>query len=132
MQKVKRSPLSRLLEQRDKLNINMKKLEAQKSMTDKQLLVTEDKLMQIQDQIKTLQNDVLDVTDHAIVRYLERIMGMDMQMVKEAILSDELRKVHKTIGDGKYTIPIENEDNCTVVIQGGRVVTLYSADGQDW
>ena len=37
------------------------------------------------------KNDKITVSDHAIIRYLERVMGYDIENIRERILSDPVR-----------------------------------------
>jgi hypothetical protein len=45
------------------------------------------------------------VTDHAVIRYMERVMGLDMNTIKNEILKPEVRQ-KLDILDGNANIPI--------------------------
>lgn len=67
------------------------------------------------------KTNVIPVTDHAIVRYFERVEGRDIDKIKTEINNPELIRWYKTIGDGgKY--PVNNKYRA--VINGGVVVTI--------
>lgn len=63
----------------------------------------------------------VQITDHALVRYLERVTGIDLEMIREDILSGRKeflmgRKGRVTLGNG-YTVVIENN----------KVITIYKS-----
>lgn len=61
----------------------------------------------------------LTVSDHAIVRYLERAMGVDTEPTRQMIIGKIGGSV-KTLGDGKYPI----EDGVTAIVANNTVVTI--------
>lgn len=64
---------------------------------------------------------VLHVTDHAMLRYIERGMGVDLQHVRLAILGPDSRQLHiKLLRD--CTIPIGG--GLRIVCKDGAVVTV--------
>lgn len=71
---------------------------------------------EINDSIETV---VDDVTDHAVVRYCERVYSLNLNMIKDEILKDT--KDHKLIkGEGKIVT-----DKITYVIKDNKVITIY-------
>lgn len=60
------------------------------------------------------------VTDHALVRWMERMLGMDFDQVREQILPATLIPTVEAIGTGK--IPIG--DGLVLVVVDRRVVTV--------
>lgn len=65
----------------------------------------------------------LTVTDHAVIRYIERVLGIDCAPIRERIASDRLRQAHAVLGDGRYGI---GSGHVAVVVEG-RVVTVRPA-----
>jgi hypothetical protein len=63
------------------------------------------------------------VTDHAVVRYLERVLGYDVDGIREAILCESVRKAIKAFGTAKIPHP----DGFRVVVEDRQVVTIYAA-----
>ena len=62
----------------------------------------------------------IDVSDHAIVRYFERVLGYNIKEIKKKILPDPFKTVVNKFGNGKYPIGSHH-----VIVEGGRVVTIY-------
>ncbi len=50
---------------------------------------------------KVNKNSII-ITEHAILRYLERVEGVDIERVKKDILDDKVLRQIKTLGTGYY------------------------------
>ena len=61
----------------------------------------------------------LYVTDHAVLRYLERVKNIDMGIIRAEILNSAKPEGLKYIGDGVHKI-----DKHRIVISGGTVKTV--------
>ena len=70
-------------------------------------------------QIKSKDVD-LKVSDHAIVRYLERIERLDIQAIRDKLVTNKLREFVATVG-GNGTFPI---DGGRVVIKDSTIITV--------
>lgn len=62
----------------------------------------------------------LTVTDHAVIRYIERVLGIDCAVIRERIAHDRLRQAHAVLGDGSYGVGSGHE----AVVRDSRVVTV--------
>ncbi len=64
----------------------------------------------------------VEVTDHAIVRYLERVMQLDISSIREKILTEEFMKQYKFLAGsgGEYT----SGENFSLVVYKHRIVTI--------
>lgn len=61
----------------------------------------------------------LVITNHALVRFAERVLKLDISAIKKQILSDEVLRLHKELGNGKFP-----NDNFHVVIENNIVKTI--------
>lgn len=62
--------------------------------------------------------DIIPVTDHALVRYFERVEGRDIEKIKAEINNPQLLQWYAELGDGgKYPV-----DNRYYVVIDDRVV----------
>jgi hypothetical protein len=68
--------------------------------------------------------DRIIVTDHAIVRYLERIAGVDIEGLREEI-KKETELAGGVLGNGKFMIG----GGFRAVVSDGRVVTIIESKG---
>lgn len=61
------------------------------------------------------------VTDHAIIRYIERIEGRNLNEIRKKLITSKICEQVETLGEGFYPI---DELNCRVFIKGKKVVTV--------
>lgn len=74
---------------------------------------------------KTKIIDTISVTDHAVVRYFERVLQYDIEEIRKNILTEEIKKQYEILGNGTYP----NRDNITrkkfhTVVSNLSVVTV--------
>lgn len=62
-----------------------------------------------------------DVSDHALVRYLERVVGLDVEAFRLTMLTEEQKLMAKALQD--CDIPLGG--GVTAVVRSGIVVTIY-------
>lgn len=76
----------------------------------------------LKERIKDLEKGAkeLVVSEHAMLRYFERVMGVDLEEVKSIILSETLQSQWKILGNGKYPL----KDTGKAVIKDSVVVTI--------
>lgn len=60
------------------------------------------------------------VTEHALLRYIERIYGVDMEELKAQILTPSLASTIRKLGSGKYPLPLGG----SAVVKGLHVVSI--------
>ena len=68
---------------------------------------------------KRLGNTCLKVSDHAIVRFLERLNGINIEEIKKQIATESVKNNAKFFGDGKYAI-----DCGQAIVQDNVVVSV--------
>lgn len=115
------------------LNVADKHIEGKREAYEKSLRFKENlekQLSQAQQELEeTGRSDELIVSDHAVLRYLERVKGLDIKALRQEILTDELKSLHTRLGNGKY--PIETgSDKGRAVINNNIIVTVEA--GKDY
>lgn len=71
--------------------------------------------------IKSTGGKVAVISEHAIIRYLERAMGLDLEQLRSEIHSDKFKSAYKAMGgNGRY--PIGN--GVTAVVRDGVIVSI--------
>lgn len=104
------------------------KLEAEVSLSkqelgakQKQHQVKINELNNLKKKIDSIESDKgITVSEHAILRYMERIQKIDIKAIEKEIISDEVLKMIETLGNtGSYP----NKD-FKLVIKNGTVVTI--------
>jgi hypothetical protein len=59
------------------------------------------------------------VSNHALLRFAERVLKIDFEEIKKSILSDQVLRLYKELGNGKYpngTYHVVIENNCVKTI----------------
>ncbi len=103
----------------------IKTLKDQKRDVEDQLGRENEKLARFQREIDRLKkfNNTLIVSEHAILRYLERVQGINIEEIKKKILPVEVETKIRTIGNGSF--PAETH---RIKVQNGVVVTILTDD----
>ena len=93
----------------------------ERQLIDERLSIAERNLRKTEDELKKMKTgNKIIVSEHAVLRYLQRIMELDLKAVENEILTDETLKQYRTLGNGKY--PISN--GCKAVIKDNVVITV--------
>lgn len=89
-----------------------------------QLKVAERQRHALITQIHNLRSDVEGplLTEHAVLRYFERVLGFDMQRVRSRILKDHTIDQIETLGSGHF--PVEGG---RLVVRKGTIVTVLNS-----
>lgn len=66
---------------------------------------------------------LIRISDHAILRYMERHYKMDLNKVEDEIITKQVEEMYSKLGDGTY--PTGN-GSTRVVIKNGTVVTVIN------
>ncbi|HJT72652.1 MAG TPA: hypothetical protein VJ720_01515 [Chitinophaga sp.] len=74
---------------------------------------------QTEKMIRLLKDRDLIVSEHAIVRYLERVETVNPSEVPRKILTDKLREMVATLGNGTYPV-----NDFLVVVKNNVVITV--------
>lgn len=65
----------------------------------------------------------IDISDHAIVRYMERVYKLDLDGIKRQIMPEEKERLIEKMGDGAYTVK-DKVGKYKLVVKGRVVVTI--------
>ncbi|TQV82837.1 hypothetical protein [Aliikangiella coralliicola] len=77
---------------------------------------------EIKEDIKSLEKSMVGITDHAVLRYLERVKGLDVAEIKKQILDENMEMIIEKMGNGKY--PVCN--GVKAVVKDKTVVTVIA------
>jgi len=65
------------------------------------------------------EKEGLLVTEHAILRYLERVKGVDMVDLRGEMISEEVREQIGQLRSGKFPMPTHN-----LIVKNARVISV--------
>lgn len=96
-------------------------IEREKELVEERLDIATKRLNEMKKELNELKkNKKMIVSEHAILRYLERILGLDLKVIENEILTDDVVKQYKVLGNGKY--PMGN--GYKAVIKDNVVLTI--------
>lgn len=117
--KKNRKNISALVGQKNKLKTERDK---EVSKISKEINEIERKVKELENKRKILTSDVV-ITEHAILRYLERVKGVDIEAIKKEILPDYTLGYILGVGmnSGKYPAGTHK-----VVLSGNIITTVIN------
>lgn len=94
-------------------NAKAKMVDAQREMEKYNL-----QMKNLDASISKLQNDIV-ISEHAYLRYFERVLGYDLEDVKNQIITAEVDQLIRQMGSGTYptdTHKVRVKDNTVVTV----------------
>lgn len=99
------SALKSLQTQITSMQAKANSLTLHKSQLDKELTDINKKISTLQHQVSLLTKDFV-VSEHALLRHLERTLDLDLKAISDAILNiPNLDHLYSTLGNGTYKHP---------------------------
>lgn len=74
----------------------------------------------LQEKLREAKKGKILVTEHAMLRYLERVLEIDMEAVKNNILPENIKSQIEVLGNGKYPV----RGKFKVVVKDRMIVTV--------
>lgn len=71
----------------------------------------------MEQELEKIRTSEIKVTEHAIVRYFERVLGFDIEAIEQKLTQG--LDAHETIGSGTYP-----NDDFKVVVKNNHIVTV--------
>lgn len=65
----------------------------------------------------------LVVSEHAVLQYLRRVGGVDVDAVTKAIVPEDVATQIETLGAGRYPV-VQSDKTYFLIVRGGKVVTV--------
>jgi chromosome segregation ATPase len=87
-----------------KLDVEITENLKERKALDKRINTIRADIASLQKEVDKLKTANVIVTEHAMLRYLERVQGIDMEEVKRAILPENSRKIIAQLGPGTYPV----------------------------
>jgi chromosome segregation ATPase len=111
--------LKQLQTRRRELELKSDQLKSDLAEINRSYQKVRDDLAAIASQIER-ETAVPLVTEHAVLRYAERVLGVDTEDIKSRILTQDLAGKIKSLGSGKYPIG----DGRRAVVKGNVIVSI--------
>lgn len=108
-----------------KTRANLTRLDADRKTVNYEISIQTDRLKQLNKELKAAEESKPTVSDHAVLRWMQRCMGIDIEAIREQILADGRREAIEAIGSGK--VPISGEP-AKLVVKSKTVVTVVGGE----
>lgn len=104
------------------------KLEAELIQLNKNLKLANEEYCKCKNQLKSIhyqisnfvKSDELIVTEHAVLRFIERKYKLDIKEIEKQIINDKVKSQILVLGNGKYPIG----EGLKIVVKNNSVVTV--------
>ena len=113
------------------LNVRLFKLQTVKKDLVNDRKSIDQKISEIDKKINAINNEIKSLTakdpvisEHALLRYFQRVEQFDINDIKKKILSESVVKKIKTLGSAQIPIDIEKDLTVTLIVKDNVVVTL--------
>lgn len=115
--------LKRLQSLLNQLQLELTSLQESNSRLNMEITTKVKQIKEVEQKIHKLKgaDGSIIVSEHAIIRYLERVYKLDVEKIKQEILPEKILKQAKMIGNGRYGV-IDH----TLLIKDNVVVTVYT------
>ncbi len=120
------SELKKLQTLKSKLEQELSDIKRQKLILGEQTTLVSNQLQRVENDIKKLiasRSDELIVSEHAMLRYIQRVVGIPLEDIKAKIATPSLIDAAKHLGNGTYPV-----DDFRVKVANGVIVTVVSCD----
>lgn len=122
--------LKALQSQRDKTRASLELARAEQRDANKKVNDLHSKLTSLERRIKDLTYKAAEVgeivvTEHAFLRYFERVLGMDLEEIRKKIVTPEIELQIKTLKSGVFP-----GEGYRLRVKDGAVVTLLTNIGE--
>ncbi|MBS4461234.1 hypothetical protein JXA27_01455 [Aerococcaceae bacterium zg-B36] len=125
MSNKKREELKRLQTLKANAEAELTSLRFEANAMKKEIELKETNIRSLNQQIEKLTKESkgITVSEHAIIRYLERVLGINSEEIVEKILPERTKQLAMELGNGQYAV---NEGEFKVVIRNGVVVSVLT------
>lgn len=124
-------------------HVELKSLEVRRSEANRRLSALQQELSALQKKVQAEQRDIsaidreidrlktkkeageLIVSEHAILRFLERVWKIDIEDVKQDIAPPTIQQAVKALGNGEYPVG----DTHKIRVRDNVVITITTKDG---
>lgn len=117
--------LKRLNTEHKRLDTELTKLTDQLQEIESRRAELRERLDQIQVELKQLRTKGVVVSEHAMLRFMERVEKRDLNEITTKILTPRMRNLIATLGDGQYPLAGKpGQPAAKIVVKNNVVVTV--------
>lgn len=114
--------LKQLQSRRQKLQVEIENLNAEGKILFHKQQELRNNVKKINMEIAKLKTRDIVITEHALLRYFERVLNYDLDKIKNEMLSKDTKAKIMVIGNGQY--PINNEYK--IVVKSNSIISVIT------
>ena len=115
---MKNETIKTLLRREKELISEIEDIKGKKKEIDKNLEIKRKKLEGVKAKIANAQESVI-ISEHAVIRYIERVLGINLKEIEALILDKPTEKIINTTQNGKI-----NKDGFRLIFKNKQIVTV--------
>jgi len=113
-----RQTLKSLMSQKASLQVEINELKNKHNMIEDEMNFKNKKIDELNKQINNI-SDEPQITEHALLRYIERIKGVDIKEIKKEIMTDQNKKMIETLESGIFKL-----NGVKMIVKDKTIITL--------
>jgi hypothetical protein len=121
---TKSDQIASLRKRISKIDVEIEEIKDEQRRQSTQVNTLIDERKRMADMLEAMTPKKLNVTDHALLRYVERVLGIDIEAIRNTIISEKVESLVAAVGDAK--VPIG--DGVYAVVRNHNVVTIATSD----
>jgi len=107
-----------LMSQKASLEVEISEAENKRCLIDNDLNFKRKKLNEIINKLNGI-SDEPQITEHALLRYIQRIKGVDIEEIKKEIMTDKNKAMIETLGSGTFKL-----NGIKMIVKDKTIITL--------
>lgn len=125
MSKKDREEIKKLQSIKASIEAEIETLELKEKNLKQEISTKKMNLNNLRQKINSLSksSEQLTISEHAILRYIQRVMGLDIEEISSKILPQEEMQVVDRLGNGHYPI---NNGEFRIIVKNRVVITVYT------
>lgn len=96
---------------------------AQRKELDRKFSLNSKTIRELEAKIESMKVRDLTVSEHAFLRFFERVLGYDLRQIEVQMVSPSIKELYAKLGDGEYP-----GNGFKVRIRNGTVITVIGKD----
>lgn len=114
----------KLKSQLSEIKSELSALNSELNIKQKEIWNKKESISKLESKIKSLEDNSkkdLTISEHAILRYLERVIGLDLKKIENEIITNDMKGMSKKFS-GNLTY---SKDNINYIIKDNVILTIH-------
>jgi len=127
VKKIVGAEVKKLTKQIEKLNTKIENIQANVNVEVMELKELRARRKACEDRLTYINDDDLTISDHALLRYFERVLKIDIELYRKNILDATNEIYSKLHCDSRIPVS-DDEGKYNVIIRNGNIVSILTKE----